>query len=97
MAFTPLMRAATPVSTSDASHAVPLLAELWAGYWVAPWALAIKGLPVFIIGLALIALVILVMARALFRRAFWLIGHVVVPTIGLVAGLIALGNDLHGR
>ncbi|MEO8397706.1 MAG: glycosyltransferase family 39 protein, partial [Chloroflexota bacterium] len=40
-----LLQAANSAVTSAPQIGVPLLAEIWAGLWVAPWALAIKGLP----------------------------------------------------
>ena len=92
-----LIQAANSAITSAPQLGLPLLAEIWAGLWVAPWALAIKGLPVFIVMLALIALIVLVIARSMVRRAFWLTVHLAFLTIGLIAGLIVLGNDLHGR
>ncbi len=68
--------------------------QVWQGLWVEPWALALRDLPVFVFLAVMILLITLLLIR---RRALWLFAHVILLLMGLVGGLIMLGNDLHGR
>ncbi|MBE2266940.1 MAG: glycosyltransferase family 39 protein [Anaerolinea sp.] len=86
---------------SDANSAVSsapqvsfaFLGELWQSFMIAPYALVNQNtlLAALCVLTALIALV------AFQRRAAWLTLHVIVLTAGLVAALIVLGNNFHGR
>lgn len=89
-----LLPAANSAITSAPALGLPLIAQVWGGLWIAPWALALKGLPAFVLTLALVGLVSVLVLR---WRARWLIAHTLILTLGLIAGLIALGNNLHGR
>ncbi len=95
-----LLQAANSAITSAPQVNLALLAQLWAGLWIAPWAEAIGNVPALIV-LALIALLValalLTVALRRSRQLLWLLAHIIVLTVGLVAGLIVLGNDLHGR
>lgn len=89
-----LLQAANSAVTSAPQIGLPLLGDIWNGLWIAPWSLALRGLP----ALALMSIIVLIVALLLVRRrAGWLFAHVIVLTAGLVAGLMVLGNDLHGR
>ncbi len=92
-----LLQAANSAVSSAPQIGLPLLGQLWEGFWIAPWALAEAQLPSLIIASLLVLLIALLVLRALFRRGRWLIAHVMLLTTGLIAGLMLLGNDLHGR
>ncbi|MCC6805365.1 MAG: glycosyltransferase family 39 protein [Anaerolineae bacterium] len=95
-----LLQAANNAITSAPQIGLPLLGNIWAGLWVVPWSLALRGLPAITLLLLIVLIVgvLLVIVLASKRsRALWLVAHVVILTVGLVAGLMALGNDLHGR
>ncbi len=88
-----LLQAANSAITSAPQIGLPLLWQVWQGLWVAPWALAQRELPAF----AMVSAVVLLIALVVIWRGRWLVAHVVLLIAGLIAGLIALGNDLHGR
>lgn len=73
-----------------------LLAQIWQAFWVSPWGM-VGGEPV-LIAFALAAFV-LWLALTPWREASarWLAVHVALLTGFLLLGLVALGNELHGR
>ncbi|MDX2162793.1 MAG: hypothetical protein SF162_15850 [bacterium] len=89
-------------NASVSSAPVPsleLLTDLWASFWVVPYERAAAGTDGLILPLA-IALVCAVAAWDGIRRApriGWMFAHVAVLTFGVVAALIVLGNEFHGR
>jgi uncharacterized membrane protein len=89
-----LLQGANSAITSAPPLSPLLFGQLWLSMWIAPWALAISPGMVLALLALLIGLVTLVLLR---RRALWLLLHVVTLTVGLVAGLVVLGNELHGR
>jgi hypothetical protein len=89
-----LLQSANSAVTSAPEIGLLLAGQVWLGFWIAPWALAVASLTV----LSALALLILPLLLVTLRRpALWLVAHALILTIGLIAGLMALGNDLHGR
>ncbi len=70
-----------------------LLGQVWLGFWVAPWALAVGAFSLLSVG----AVVIAVFALPVLARVRWLALHVIILTSTLIVALIVLGNELHGR
>lgn len=90
-----LLADANSAISSAPQIGLSLLAQVWQGFWAAPWALiAVQGDTV----VALVALIALgITLISITRRSLPLWTHVIILTGGLVAALIVLGNDLHGR
>ncbi|MDX2138977.1 MAG: glycosyltransferase family 39 protein [Chloroflexota bacterium] len=72
------------------------LLDVWQGYVVGVWSIvnARPELTVLSIGV-LVAFILLIPWRQ--PAARWLIAHWLLLTFGIIAGLLILGNELHGR
>ncbi|MCA9910812.1 MAG: glycosyltransferase family 39 protein, partial [Anaerolineae bacterium] len=72
------------------------LANLWQAFFAGPWSLVNQN--GVLIGLSALAfLVFLFLTPWRSANAGWLVLHAVLLTAGVVAGLILLGNEMHGR
>jgi len=75
-----------------------LIFELWQAFLIAPYSILRSQITGFMylvyISLSPVMIAALLVIR---RRGAWLCLHVLVLTAGLVAALMVLGNDLHGR
>ncbi len=92
-----LLGEANSAITSAPTLSLEFAAQVWAGYWIVPWERvwvfdfdAVNALTVILMGGALIG-------SALVKGGRWLALHSVLLTSGLIAALVALGNELHGR
>ncbi len=75
---------------------LPLLAQIWGAFWAGNWAMV--GVEPLLTALSVAAFVVAVLLIAWRRPAArLLIAHVLLLTAGVVAGLVVLGNELHGR
>ncbi len=88
--------AANSAVSSGPEPGLPLLAQVWGAFWAGNWALVGAEPLLTALSAAAFAVALLVVA---WRRpaARLLIAHVVLLSAGVVAGLIVLGNELHGR
>lgn len=70
--------------------------NVWLSFWVTPYErladMAVSGWTVFVV-----ALIGLGGAALTWRYGRWLVAHVVMLLAGLIAALIVLGNEYHGR
>jgi len=73
-----------------------LLGQMWGAFWTGPWAMV--GREPALVGLSLILLGVtplIIPWRQVSAR--WLVAHLLLLNGGLLAALIVLGNELHGR
>lgn len=92
------------MSLAEANSAIASAPELtpefglriWQAFWQTPWerVLLSDESPLVYIGFLLIFIVIVPWRRAAAR---WLVFHGTILTAGLIAALIVLGNEIHGR
>ena len=73
-----------------------LLWDIWQGYWLGIWSLVNQDMVLGVLCL-LILLLYVVVVRWRSASARWLVLHALMVTIGVVAGLIILANELHAR
>ena len=92
-----LLQAANSAITSAPQVGLILLGQVWQGLWIAPWALAVTLQPGLILLSVLVLLISVIVLMRGARRVVWLVLHIVILTVALIAGLIVLGNELHGR
>ncbi|MBK8033890.1 MAG: glycosyltransferase family 39 protein [Chloroflexi bacterium] len=75
-----------------------LIFELWLAFLIAPYSILRSEIIGFMFLVYISLIPVMIAALLVIRRhAAWLGLHVLVLTLGLVAALIVLGNDLHGR
>jgi 4-amino-4-deoxy-L-arabinose transferase-like glycosyltransferase len=73
-----------------------LLGQMWGAFWTGPWAMV--GREPLLVSLSLILLVVTLVITPWRRvNARWLVVHLLLLIGGLLAALILLGNELHGR
>jgi uncharacterized membrane protein len=97
--------AANSAVTSGPGLNLELLNQVWTAFWAGNWNLVGREalLTTFLsespyIGLSGVALIIALWIIPFRRREdYLLIGHILVLLIGLIAGLMLLGNEFHGR
>jgi hypothetical protein len=92
-----LLQDANSAITAAPQVGLVLLGQVWQGLWIAPWALAVTVQPGLIVLSALVGLVTLGVFIRFGRQVVWLVVHTLILTAALLAGLIVLGNELHGR
>lgn len=82
--------------TSTTPLNVDMLLAIWRGFWQTPWerVLLSPESPLPYVALLVVALALIAWRKAASR---WLVLHVVLLVGGLIAALLVLGNDLHGR
>ncbi len=75
------------------------LYDVWTSFWFVPYERVIAGYENR--GISLVILITLLISfgglTLLVRQARWMLLHVIVLTAGLIAALIVLGNEFHGR
>jgi len=89
------------LSLSDANSAVTsapqisleLIGDVWQSFMIAPYAM-VNHVPSLTLLAAITGVIALVLIR---RRARWLWMHMILLSAGLVAALVVLGNNFHGR
>lgn len=94
-----LLPAANSAVTSAPQIGLALLWDVWQGMVIAPWSLVGAQQPLLLLLAAVTLLVALGLAAVLMviRRTRWMSLHIFLLTAGLIAGLMVLGNELHGR
>lgn len=82
--------------TSAPALSLTFLADLWQAFFAGPWSLVNQN--GVLIGLSVLAFLFFLFLTP-WRRAHarWLVLHTALLTAGVVAGLILLGNEMHGR
>ncbi|MCC6616721.1 MAG: glycosyltransferase family 39 protein [Anaerolineae bacterium] len=73
-----------------------LLAQIWQAFFAGPWSLV--GQSTILIALSMVAFALFA-SLIPWRRpaARWLVLHTLLLTGGVIAGLVVLGNEMHGR
>jgi uncharacterized membrane protein len=91
-----LLQEANSAVSSPPQVGLELLSQMWQSLWAGSWLMVgreplVGGLAIalFIVGLALIPWQL--------TAARWLMLHVATLTVGLLLGLWAIGNEMHGR
>ncbi len=81
--------------TSAPQITVTFVYSIWSAFWITPYERAVSGIvsPQWALALA----ILFAGAVLLVRQARWMVIHVIVLTAGLIAALIVLGNEFHGR
>ncbi|MGL4648022.1 MAG: glycosyltransferase family 39 protein, partial [Caldilineaceae bacterium] len=92
--------AALPAANSGLTQTVELtpagLFALWQGFWQTPWERVLfGGEPIWPFVAMLAVFVVAVVWR--WRRAWWPLAATLILIAGVLAGLIALGNEAHSR
>jgi 4-amino-4-deoxy-L-arabinose transferase-like glycosyltransferase len=82
--------------TSAPELSLQLLLDVWQGYMVGVWSMVNARPELILLSIVvLLAFILLIPWRQTATR--WLIAHWLLLTSGIIAGLLILGNELHGR
>jgi uncharacterized membrane protein len=90
------LTSANSAVTSAPAPSVTLLGDIWQAFWIGIWSLVNQdALLIALCAVIFVIYVALVDWRSGASR--WLVLHTLLLTIGIVAGLILLANELHAR
>lgn len=96
-----LLSSANSAVGSAPEIGLPLLKRIWSAFWVGNWTLINSpGYPRVedtLYGFAFFVFLLVLVLWPRTRAGLWLAVHALLLTVGLVAGLMVLGNELHGR
>lgn len=89
------VQAANSAITTGPQINIEFISRLWQAFWTAPWEMV--GEAPVTTGLALVALLSLLLIPYRHTHARWLLAHVLLLSGGLLIGLGVIGNEMHGR
>jgi 4-amino-4-deoxy-L-arabinose transferase-like glycosyltransferase len=82
--------------TSAPQVNIALVWQVWQAYFTGVWAL-VGAQPIVVALCVLLLGMSIALCLRLNDHGRWVLAHAVILTIGVIAGLIVLGNELHGR